>query len=119
MSEIIAYCGFDCSQCPSYQATVNSDRVALENLARKWPSKDAKVTANDVTCEGCFGKRVSKYCLELCAIRPCAIAKKVKNCAYCNEYKCQKLATLLQKAPKIAERMEAIRRDLASGANLS
>jgi len=117
MSEIIAYCGLDCSQCPSFQATIKNDTVALESLAKRWPSKGTRITVKDVTCEGCWGKRLSKYCLELCAIRPCAIAKKVKNCAYCDEYKCQKLTDLLQKAPKVAEKLETFRRNLTTRAN--
>jgi len=45
MDEIIAYCGFDCSQCPSFQATIKNDTAALESIARKWPSNSIRITA--------------------------------------------------------------------------
>ncbi len=112
--EIIAYCGLDCSQCPSYQATKKNDIAALKSIAKKWPPNLAEITVNDVVCEGCFGPRVSKCCLEYCAIRRCAIGKTVKNCAYCNEYKCQNLAELMKKIPTIAEKLDAIHRSFQS-----
>lgn len=109
MDDNIAYCGVDCSQCPSFQATMKKDDIALESIARRWPPSWGRITARDAECEGCFGPRLSKYCRENCAIRPCASGKNIKNCAFCNEYKCHKLAELTKKFPKLAERLEAIR----------
>ena len=112
MSEIVAYCGLDCSKCAAFLATQKNDRVELERVAQKWSEGDAKLTAEDVTCDGCFGKRVSKYARSGCAIRACGVQKKVENCAYCSEYKCDKIGKFLQNAPKAAEKLEAIHKSL-------
>lgn len=112
MSEIIAFCGLDCSKCAAFLATQKNDRAELERVAEKWSEGDTKLTAEDVTCDGCFGERVSKYARSGCAIRTCGLDKKVKNCAYCGEYKCEKIAKFLQNAPKAVETLDAIRKSL-------
>jgi hypothetical protein len=110
MNEIVAYCGLDCAKCEAFLATQKNDRAELERVAQKWSEGGAKLTAEDVTCDGCFGKRVSKYARSNCAIRACGIDKKVKNCAYCGEYKCEKIAKFLQNTPTAAEKLDTIRR---------
>jgi len=112
MDEIIAFCGLDCGKCSAFLATQKNDRAELERVAEKWSEGDTKLTAEDVTCDGCLGERVSKYARSGCAIRACGMNKKVKNCAYCGEYKCEKIAKFLQNAPKAAEKLDAIRKSL-------
>ena len=109
MNEIIAYCGLDCAKCEAFLATQKNDRAELERVAQKWSEGDTKLTAEDVTCDGCFGKRISKYARTACAIRTCGAESKVKNCAYCDEYKCEKIAKFQQNNPTAAEKLDAIR----------
>jgi len=123
MDEIIAYCGLDCVKCEAFLATQKNDRAELERVAQKWSEGDThthpKLTAEDVTCDGCFGKRISKYARSYCAIRACGIDKKVKNCAYCDEYKCEKIAKFLQNTPTAAEKLDTIRRSWVQFTNAS
>jgi hypothetical protein len=119
MNEIMAYCGLDCAKCEAFLATQKNDRAELERVAQKWSEGGAKLTAEDVTCDGCFGKRLSKYARSNCAIRACGIDKKVKNCAYCGEYKCEKIAKFLENAPKAAKNLDTIRKSWVQLANVS
>jgi hypothetical protein len=121
VNEIIAYCGLDCAKCEAFLATQKNDRAELERVAQKWSEGDGhthpKLTAEDVTCDGCFGKRISKYARSYCAIRACGIDKKVKNCAYCDDYQCEKIAKFLQNTPTAAEKLDTIRRSWVQLAN--
>ena len=119
MNEIIAYCGLDCGKCEAFLATQKNDRAELERVAQKWSEGNTKLTVEDVTCDGCFGKRVSKYARSGCAIRACGIDKKIKNCAYCGEYKCEKIAKFLQNTPKAAEKLDTIRKSWIQLTNVS
>jgi hypothetical protein len=58
------------------------------------------VKAEDINCDGCIsgGKRLLNYC-SICEIRKCGQGKGVKNCAYCDEYACEKLTRFLAIAP--------------------
>ena len=59
----IAYCGIDCSRCPHYRNSCP---------------------------EGCFGSTCANDC-GLCAVRNCGLESRVINCAYCEQYPCQKM----------------------------
>ncbi|MGA3060287.1 MAG: DUF3795 domain-containing protein [Candidatus Bathyarchaeia archaeon] len=55
----------------------------------------------DMPCVGCAvvdGPHVG-YCIA-CEIRTCRVPKKVQNCAYCPEYKCDKLKLVHERSPK-------------------
>ena len=91
---IIAYCGIVCSDCPAYVASQSGDGAALERVAVQWEKEYhlEKVTIQDVTCDGCLGQegRKGAHCSE-CEIRACALGINVENCAYCDDYSCEKL----------------------------
>ena len=59
----IAYCGIDCSRCPHYRNSCP---------------------------EGCLGSTCANDC-GLCEVRNCGLESRVINCAYCEQYPCQKL----------------------------
>lgn len=44
-------------------------------------------------------------------IRKCGREKKVKNCAYCQEYPCGRLSELFSKYSKAKETLDAVRRE--------
>jgi len=60
-------------------------------------------TAENVRCDGCMndGRLADKSC----PVRPCSIAKEVGNCAYCDEYPCDKLEGLICSREKFVERL--------------
>lgn len=82
----LGYCGIDCDQCPAYQGTISSDGALLKKVAGD--SWQGASSASEWTCLGCTPANqgfLAKDCAT-CAIRDCAIAKGVQNCAACADY---------------------------------
>ncbi len=70
--------------------------------------------SEDINCDGCTTQNGahSGYC-SVCEIRLCGAEKQIKNCAYCDEYKCEKLAKFHEHTTKAEEKLEQIRKKLA------
>ena len=84
LSDLVAVCGFDCSDCPAYKATHSNDIEEKKRVAEKW-SKAAghTVTVEEILCDGCrAGGRLVAYCAA-CNIRTCAVSKGYLTCAQC------------------------------------
>ena len=115
MSEIIAYCGLDCAGCDAFIATQAKDLERKKEMAKRWTKGlDVEFRPEDIDCTGCMSDKISGWCTKVCKIRPCAVAKKVKTCAHCEDYRCDKLDEFLSNEPKAARTLEAIRRTLAA-----
>jgi hypothetical protein len=113
MSEIIAYCGLDCAQCNAFKATQAKDASWKEQLAKKW-TEGLKVEfrPEDIECDGCMSNRISGWCQKICKIRPCAEERKVRTCAHCNHYPCEKLKEFLLNEPVATENLGKIRKTI-------
>ena len=112
MDKIIAYCGLVCSDCPAYIATQADDRAALEQVAARWREEfnAPDITVESVICDGCVtadGRHCS-YWFE-CKIRACGTERNVANCAYCDDYVCEKLEGFFGFAPEARATLEEIR----------
>jgi hypothetical protein len=109
-NRMIAYCGLDCAECPTYLATRAGDGARLAEVAAEWSSDDYPVSAADVPCDGCAqqGGRLFKWCQD-CRIRACCIEKGYANCAYCSALPCDRLA---QAPASTTERLLAIKQSL-------
>lgn len=98
MGRMVACCGLPCSDCPAYFATQAGDEEGLERVLVQWREAfDAPhLTVADILCDGCLpgDGRLCGYC-RYCKIRPCAMTRKLSNCAYCDEYPCDELERLL------------------------
>jgi hypothetical protein len=114
MSEIVAYCGLDCSKCDAYIATQTYDFERKKRIAERW-TKGLKVEfkPEDTNCLGCMSDKVSGWCTRICRIRPCAEVRKVKTCAHCGEYPCANLKEFQSSEPEATRNLEKIRRTLA------
>ncbi len=114
MAEIIAFCGLDCAQCPALIAKKNNDRELRKKTAQEWSkmfSHDFK--PDDINCDGCIvikGQHI-EYCA-MCEIRKCGIDKKIKNCAYCDEYICEKLNKWFENVPNAKNILDEIRQTI-------
>lgn len=110
---MIAHCGLVCNDCPAYIATQKDDMDEIRKVAEMWSEMfKATVLAEDCICDGCAGNgRQIPHCSE-CKIRACAIERGVINCAYCDDYGCQKITTFLAHAPEAKAALEEIRRTL-------
>ena len=114
--ERAAYCGLLCEGCPIRWATFEEDpdrkakmREAVVRLTRKLYGMEMKV--EDVTdCDGCrtVTGRMFSACRQ-CAIRLCAMQKKIESCALCGEYVCEKLEKFFTTDPEAKSRLEFIR----------
>jgi hypothetical protein len=114
MENMIAYCGINCSECPGFLATQNDDNAKRKETAEMW-SKQFKsdIKPEDINCDGCLADtgRIIGYG-NVCEIRKCGQEKGVENCAYCNDYGCQKLEKFLEMMPMARVSLEEIRKGL-------
>lgn len=114
MEKMIAFCGLSCTDCPAFIATQKDDDEERKKVAEKW-SKDHDVALKpeEINCDGCLidGDRVFNYC-KVCEIRKCGKEKKVKNCAYCEDYACDKLTKFFEMAPEAKTTLDGLRKNL-------
>jgi len=115
MDKIIAYCGLVCTECPAYIATQADDRAALEQVAARWREEynAPDITVEFVICDGCLTDEGRKcgHCFE-CEIRACGLGRGVVNCAYCDDYTCEKLEGFFAFAPDAKASLERVRQSL-------
>jgi hypothetical protein len=115
MDKIIAYCGLVCSDCPAYIATQADDPAALEQVAARWREEfnAPDMTVESIICDGCLGTegRKCSHCFE-CDIRACCMERGVVNCAYCDDYGCEKIERFFGFVPDAKARLDGIRQSL-------
>lgn len=109
MEEMISYCGLNCLKCPAFKATVENSAEKRARVATRWSKiYNAELKAEDIVCDGCtVGKRTFHHC-RVCEIRICGIKEKVKNCAFCKQYPCDKLKEFHKHVPSAGTRLKKI-----------
>jgi len=111
MDEIIAFCGLTCTGCPVYLATQKDDDRERERVAERWTKLfNTKFEPQDVNCDGCVaeGGRLFSFC-GVCEIRKCGQARGVQNCAFCDDYACQKLEDWFARVSEAKQTLDRIR----------
>ena len=111
MSEMIAFCGILCHECGAFQATKNNDDQKRAEVAKLWSKEfNSDIKPEDIYCDGCLsdGGYLFNYC-KVCEIRKCGGEKRVVNCAYCDDYACEKLEKFLQMVPQAKKKLDQIR----------
>lgn len=114
MEEMIAFCGIVCSGCPAHLATINDDDNERKKIAELWSRLyNSDIKPEDINCDGCLseGGTIFNYC-KVCEIRKCGQEKGLKNCAYCDEYICEKLDGFFKIAPDGKAILDKIREGL-------
>ena len=112
MDKMIAFCGLACSGCPARLATQKDDDAKRKEVAEAWSKQyNATIKPEDINCDGCMSQRLFFYC-NICEIRKCGTEKRVENCAYCDEYACDKLTKFFAMAPAAKTALEEIRKSL-------
>jgi len=103
MDRMVAYCGIICTDCPGLIATQADDLAELERLAEhsRQEYHRPEITITWVMCDGCLSgsQRKCAYCAE-CGIRQCGEARSIENCAFCDEYACEKLLDFFKLVPQ-------------------
>jgi hypothetical protein len=114
MEKLISMCGLICSECPAFIATQKNDDEERRKVAEMWAKEyKADLKSEDINCSGCIvdTDKLFNYC-KVCEIRKCGKEKKVKNCAYCTEYACEKLTDFFKMAPQAKTNLEEVRKNL-------
>ena len=117
MSTLVAYCGLECGTCPIHLATVDQDplrqQTARIEIARLCSEKyGISLLPQDVTeCDGCTAStgRLFSGCAR-CAIRACAISRRLASCAFCADLPCEKLTKHIEEYPLARDRLDAVRK---------
>ncbi len=111
MDKMIAFCGLVCTECPAFIATQKDDDEERRKVAEMWSSEfKAKLKPEDINCDGCLAdsERLFSH-TKVCEIRKCGLDKKVKNCAFCDEYACDKLTEFFKMAPEAKTTLDEVR----------
>ena len=116
MESTIAFCGLDCSSCPIHLATLEKDFDAKAKMRIEIAAMLANIYHTTpkpeiiCDCDGCkiIDGKLFTGCAS-CEIRKCAIDNNLENCAYCNNYACDKLNRHFVIDQEAKARLEEIR----------
>ena len=115
MDVLTAVCGLPCGTCPIHLATLEPDeevrRRLRSEIARQCVEQyGMRLEPADITdCDGCrAGGRLFSGCRD-CRIRPCAAARGVESCAFCDDYACDVLLEHFARDPTARDRLEELR----------
>jgi len=88
MEPIISKCGYRCDLCPAYESNLKSD-ANKQIMCDAWAKYlGSSIPPEAITpCAGCLAGDGDETCL----VRPCANEKNLDNCAYCEQFACDKL----------------------------
>lgn len=110
MSKMIAYCGLECTICPSFLATKNNDDKARARTAAYYTQTYGfNLKPEEINCNGCLpqGKKRLAYCAT-CRIRKCCRKKGLDHCGLCEEQPCQRLKQLHIFSPAAKKAFDAL-----------
>jgi len=114
MKKMVAFCGITCTDCKAFIATQENDDAKRKDVAETWSKAFGReIKPDEINCDGCLnidGRHIG-YC-DICEIRKCGMEKDVQNCAYCVDYKCQKLDKFHEQALEAKKTLEEIRQKL-------
>ena len=110
--KMLAMCGLDCAACPAFIAYKTDNQALRAKTAVEWSKKfNGTLKPEDINCVGCLkikGVHVG-HCSE-CEIRQCGLPRKVKNCALCADYPCEKITKFVANVPPAKANLEEVRR---------
>lgn len=91
MTEEISFCGYRCDLC----AARSDDPEVRQRMVDGWRKYlgHQNYTAENVRCDGC--KAGGRLADQQCLARPCALARGVECCAFCDDFVCEKVGRLL------------------------
>jgi hypothetical protein len=114
MSQMIAYCGLICSNCPTFLATQSDDDAARAKTAALYSEKfGLDLRPEEINCDGCksqSGKLIG-YC-QSCAIRQCCSEKGLDSCVSCADQPCEELIRFHAFSPDAKASFETLKSKL-------
>lgn len=114
MDKMTAFCGITCTECPAFLATQKDDDKERARVAEMWSKEfNTSLKPEDINCNGCLPEKglLFNHC-KVCEIRKCGLEMGVENCAYCDDYACEKLNKFFEMAPDAKTTLEEIRESL-------
>lgn len=119
MDSKIAFCGLVCDSCPIHLATLEKDIVKQTQMRIDIADQVAKIYGTIPKpgiisdCDGCKinAGRLFTGCID-CEIRKCAETRNLENCAFCEDYTCEKLEKHFKFDPASRDRLELIRKSI-------
>ena len=100
--------------CGAFIATSSDDDEKRAEVAELWSKQYGHdIKPEDVNCDGCTSDsdRLFSHC-KVCEIRKCGREKAVANCAYCDEYACEKLEGFFKMVPDARKNLDVIKSSL-------
>lgn len=90
-TEILTRCGYRCDLCLAYKPNIEAHPENRQILSDGWHRYFGfRIPAEKIFCEGCMQEN-PQLIDKACPVRPCTMAKKLSNCAECEDYGCDKL----------------------------
>jgi len=89
--KMLGRCGYRCDLCAARSDDAALRQKMVEGWRKYWGHE--RYTAENVRCDGCLAE--GRLADKNCGVRPCAIEKGVANCAYCDEFPCERLKKLM------------------------
>ncbi len=87
---VLSKCGYRCDLCLAYGPNIEKEDRRQE-LSDGWFSiYGFRIEPESIWCDGCVSSESPKLIDTNCPVRPCAISRNLKNCAYCPEFVCEK-----------------------------
>ena len=96
-NKTIAYCGYDCKNCPIYLATQYNDIELLKQIVITPGVSNIEQTVENLGCFGCCNNKSINIMCSKCPIRICAKLKQIENCGWCDNFPCDKLNHISEK----------------------
>jgi len=114
VEKLIGVCGITCTECLAFIATQKDNNDERAKVAETWSKQfSSDIKPENINCNGCIseGDVHFMYC-DMCEIRKCGVERKLDNCAYCDDYICEKLEGFFKMAPEAKVALDGIRESL-------
>ena len=105
MEAILTRCGYRCDLCLAYRPNIESNPANQQKLSDGWYQYFGfRIPAEKILCDGCLAEN-PQLIDQSCPVRPCVLAKGLENCAYCEQYGCEKLVERLVEFVDVEKRV--------------
>ena len=106
MKTHIAKCGYRCDLCPAFKPELTeADKADFSRAFKKY--YEFEVPPDQIHfCTGCQSSDIPND--KECPVFPCCREKGIDNCAYCDDFGCDKLKQRMDVVEEIAEKQTDI-----------
>jgi hypothetical protein len=108
---VFGFCGIVCFNCPVFKATLENNEVERKKVAELLTKQyRQEYKPEDINCDSYVSDsgRIFSFC-SVCGIKQCGRERRVKNCAYCAAYPCEKLDEVFNAYPRAKQMLDVTR----------